>query len=867
VNDWYCECTAPATGSLTGAAVADGDCTIDECTVQCMHCADTGGGNRCENEEQTCDDPDNSTSSTSDWTCTCPEPFHNISAPAGVATCSVDECNDIFEGTIAGTVCTDDDQLCNDAKHTSMNDFVCTCKEPNVGSKTAGAAQCTLDECLVPGNQETCEDQGQMCDDAMIDIAGSWHCVCPAPSTGTELMGAAMCLTDECLIPDNADKCTGASPPQDCEDGDQTTAGNWECKCRGPAVGDAMTQAAECVLDECEATCRTCEKDACGDQQCDDADKQVGSTGGWTCTCIAPEMGQAIAAKSECTLDECAANGHVCESATPAQTCLDTDKLTKGNWECHCTGPSVTFAVARAANCEVDECGEKRDVCEAADPPQTCLDTDKLTQDNWECQCFAAAGHVTVHPMGPVMGCAYVGDCADESNRQVCENAGQLCKDPTDAAGDWQCVCHGGLTGNPVTNGPAQCGIDECTIAENNMECVRQERRCKDDPSDLTVMNNWGCYCPAYQGNAIDTSSGEDTNCVQEQYSTCQTMDIVVLFDGSGSMFKQFGKYEHGFYELVDSLKRWVHHLPLSGAPASDGASSGGQEGKLRVAFMQYGGKAGSDHLKLASVGAKGRLSGSSSELLADLDWHRDNAFAQQTYITEGLTGAADALKESPMDGRRRVVFLISDGALDDSGAAQQEVKNLWAEGNPEVFGVVVRPNATHSAVDHGGEVTLEPLLSEPQNDHLQNVMLEKIASPTGPMSTLCDPTKQFGKYLVPEPATRSPAPSPPTPSPANAGTGDVDDDDEDCSSWIACWWWVLLLLLCSCCFCFVLIAVLVRRRNAEPEQENNNKQYETDKWDDGEANDCEMSGTTGRGGASALTDSLLLNEGTTSEA
>ena len=523
-GDWYCECSVGA-GVSVGSAVVS--CVLDECKVQCPTCADTGGGNLCATEGQTCLDVNTDARSTGDWECRCGAPFTDFAARGALAVCSVDECSEQYAGVVNGAVCADHGQLCHDSHVGSLHDFECVCPPPQHGTHTgAPVVQCTLDECTIHGAVCTAAaGTAQTCVDPDATLANDWECVCALPSTATQRAGVAVCTVDECNA--HRQTCEGASPPQDCVDTDHLAPDTWECRCRTPAVGSAVGAAVgQCALDECEATCATCEKDVCrGAQQvCVDPNPSMNGLGDWECLCAPPSTMVAVANVADCPVDECVAHGHVCASVQ--QHCVDTAQgaASLGDWRCECVAPRKGSAIAAAASCEQDECREHGHVCTGHG--QTCTDPDRSAGSlgDWECRCVAPA---TQKAVGASAACVHVGECEDHAVASVCESRGQTCEDPdVTVLLDWRCVCTQPSHGLPVTAGPAVCVLDECADACSTCAgdtCSRANQVCVDlDTSPVSGVNSWECRCTApMSGTKVGAAAVCMVNECELHASTC----------------------------------------------------------------------------------------------------------------------------------------------------------------------------------------------------------------------------------------------------------------------------------------------------------------------------------------------------------
>eukprot|EP01062_Namystynia_karyoxenos_P006631 TRINITY_DN12327_c0_g3_i1.p1 TRINITY_DN12327_c0_g3~~TRINITY_DN12327_c0_g3_i1.p1 ORF type:complete len:1434 (+),score=307.41 TRINITY_DN12327_c0_g3_i1:84-4304(+) len=408
-GDWACECVPPLRGTGAAAAAA---CTLDECIETCATCQ---SASPCDAATQDCHDPDTSTASTGDWTCTCRPPaasWGRAGPPAG--GCLYDECQQ------HAAVCEARAQHCHDPDRapSSLGDWQCACLSPATnagtlsGRATAAAAACiypsecehNVDPDLCGANEAACRPhhgkrprdicvrRGQVCADAdgwdIVNaggVNGNWECQCPAPAVGVSGNASAMgpvprCELDECaaVCPtcERSDPSDGvgicASQNQVCRDDitdieDSRSHGSWACGCVPPQHGAGgpgdrgwnRTHRTTCYIDECLADCPVCAGSRCRDAglECVDTDKAPGALGSWVCVCPAPSKGSASRWAAPCTLDECAA-GAASTCAAAGQTCVDAkqsyDALAGGplgDWECRCPAPHLGFAVGAVAPC------------------------------------------------------------------------------------------------------------------------------------------------------------------------------------------------------------------------------------------------------------------------------------------------------------------------------------------------------------------------------------------------------------------------------------------------------------------------------------------------------------------------------------
>ena len=274
LGNWECRCRAPAVGSQ---ALAPATCTVpavDECIAN---------GATCTPATQDCVDNDFSTAD--DWECVCRAPATGATQVAMAATCTVpavDEC------VANGDTCTNADQDCVDKDLNALGDWECRCRAPGLGTQITGVvAICMVEEC---DTITACDAVSQDCVDPDKTMLGNWECRCRAPAVGSQALAPATCTgtVDECIA--NGATCTPAT--QDCVDNDVNTADDWECVCRAPATGATqVAMAATCTVpavDECVANGDTCTN---ADQDCVDPD--TNTLGNWQCRCRAPALGAA----------------------------------------------------------------------------------------------------------------------------------------------------------------------------------------------------------------------------------------------------------------------------------------------------------------------------------------------------------------------------------------------------------------------------------------------------------------------------------------------------------------------------------------------------------------------------------------------
>ena len=540
-SNWHCKCSV---GSDRQDLAPVQQCALDECAAQCSTCADTGRGNVCDAVGQQCVDENQAPWATRDWRCVCPPPLHFLSAVSSPAQCTIDECTVVQNGAVepTGHICTKAGQVCRDSHLSTLNDFECVCALPKEGAKTAAVAMCTTDECIIHG--DVCTQVGQACVDPDVVSPNTWACVCPLPSYTVQARGsAAACAVDECR--DHRFVCEGASPVQQCVDTDLFTLDTWECRCGDSLPGVGVKQAAVCILDECEATCTTCEQDLCGTagQTCVDTNPSPASLGDWTCTCPPSppyaSMQAATARVALCTVDECTAAAFVCEASN--QTCVDPDTSVIGDWQCHCQAPASGQAMKGPSICLVDECKTSGHVC--ATQGQVCMDEHKgeYSLNDWVCQCPPPVLTQAQGEQRPAV-CVLIGECADPVNSDVCTSAGQMCVDPqVTVLGDWLCVCVPQAQGVPGLKAPATCLLDECMATCETCAgatCRNAAQACVDDNKDpLTGRNSWECRCVA---PASGTQVGAAAVCVVDECDvfkpTCAAAGQLCLDDNQAQV-------------------------------------------------------------------------------------------------------------------------------------------------------------------------------------------------------------------------------------------------------------------------------------------------------------------------------------------
>ncbi|KAJ9459156.1 hypothetical protein DIPPA_31345 [Diplonema papillatum] len=507
LNNWECACKAPATGR--GNMAVAPVCYIDECAANCTTCAN--GACHMGVVNQTCFDNNTRSTSLNDWMCTCPE--GSPSSLAKLAVCELDECAGSCP-TCANTTCSSWNQSCTDSSRlsNSLSDWRCECLYPsNATSPLSAVPSCDRDECELYASACTNADPAQLCVDPDESIAGDWSCKCIPPSTGNQTAGAAECSIDECeasCITCEEDACNLGPLNQTCEDLDMSarSLSDWVCACpwSHASVNQSATsgQAANCVFDECLDSCPSCAAGLCeaSGQTCVDPNKRTYSLNDWMCTCPAPSRAFNVsAAVLSCEFDECEDHGNVCSDAE--QDCVDLNTGSGGHdWVCRCRLPTLGTATKGPAACLLDECTANcatcaNDTCTTPNPVQLCTDPNPSADSlsDWTCTCPFPS---TKSALGKAANCPF-NECdrtCSTCANTTCTGANQTCSDPNPTSLsvlDWICTCPLPSTTASVARRVASCDFDECTL--HNSTCTAAGQMC-DDP-DLSVADDWQCQC------------------------------------------------------------------------------------------------------------------------------------------------------------------------------------------------------------------------------------------------------------------------------------------------------------------------------------------------------------------------------------
>ncbi|KAJ9437673.1 hypothetical protein DIPPA_70101b [Diplonema papillatum] len=509
-RDWECRCISPASGS---AVAAEASCLLDEC----MTFAST-----CDIDGQSCVDVDDR--QTGNWECHCVSPAKG-KATAMVAPCEVDECE------IHRKTCEDKGQLCSDPNVHLAGDWKCTCAAPEFGSMVAGVAKCGFDECAVYGL--VCSNANQACSDDDPDVEGNWYCLCKDGSD-KQLGTTAACMLDECTAAGPTTAVEVAGEPNTCEkqgqacndpDPSYASLGDWVCSCPAPSQGDvAVAQVAVCHLDECLAN-------VCGDgQTCVEGSYEMSSTDDWRCVCDPPSTSSMVGGSATCELDECRDHSTLCSDAS--QHCEDRDLFTMNTWYCVCPDryngldqPSMLQGLAACENPPESECSNDaiRKICE--DAGQACVDPDFSILNDWVCQCIPPA---TGDPQNRGKTACVLNECLEDCAtcaKTTCSDAGQECIEDQfdiDALGDWFCVCPEPSEGHAQASA-AKCTVDECAIrcdtcadTGSGNVCLKENQKCSDKNLDFRSLGDWFCIC-------ADPYEGEKARAAAScQYDECK---------------------------------------------------------------------------------------------------------------------------------------------------------------------------------------------------------------------------------------------------------------------------------------------------------------------------------------------------------
>eukprot|EP01061_Rhynchopus_euleeides_P031641 TRINITY_DN523_c0_g1_i4.p1 TRINITY_DN523_c0_g1~~TRINITY_DN523_c0_g1_i4.p1 ORF type:complete len:6531 (+),score=2152.69 TRINITY_DN523_c0_g1_i4:5046-24638(+) len=284
------------------------------------------------------------------------------------------------------------------------------------------------------------------------------------------------------------------------------------------------------------------------------------------------------------------------------------------------------------------------------------------------------------------------------------------------------------------------CDADpQCMSSEKGLACVK--KRC-DSYDACDCKKDSDCFWFVDSGVA---------SCVDRHYGACPTLDLVLVLDGSLSMSQNFGRHPHGFFALSSALLEWIATLPLSNELASVGAASVAGSRRTRVAVVQFSGQTSPANSAIktpSGVGSGGRLTGDLDELRQDLEWHQNNFLAAGTYLSQALEMTVSLFQNSPSDGRKRSVIVITDGRIQDVNLLSAS-RTALTTAQAQVFGVVLRRTDSHTQLDLDAEDALSPITSLPHEAHFVNLVLDDLISDSGPLAHMCDPATEWGQMLA----------------------------------------------------------------------------------------------------------------------
>lgn len=251
------------------------------------------------------------------------------------------------------------------------------------------------------------------------------------------------------------------------------------------------------------------------------------------------------------------------------------------------------------------------------------------------------------------------------------------------------------------------------------------------------------------------------------------------------------GNYANAFVGVTDVLQDWVATLPLASTESAIVGINSQQTGEMRVSFVQFSGEQAygvgnvgdSVAVPSAGTGAGGKLSGSLTELNADLHWQRQNFIGKQTYVTGGLQKVADTYQAgSPKtDGRKKVLIVLTDSKILDAPQTYSSALTALDSHQMIVFGAVLR-----SGMDDANRQALEPILDkagQPPTPLFKNMV---IADLKAALESLCDPYDLWGQQIVGAPVQDSngkhnPCTTYHEESPCNTDPGCVWNDQTKC--------------------------------------------------------------------------------------
>eukprot|EP01063_Lacrimia_lanifica_P036730 TRINITY_DN736_c3_g2_i1.p1 TRINITY_DN736_c3_g2~~TRINITY_DN736_c3_g2_i1.p1 ORF type:complete len:1958 (+),score=249.35 TRINITY_DN736_c3_g2_i1:76-5949(+) len=222
---WRCECIPPA----TGAAVSQGeaDCTGSECVVNAINTA------TCEAESQDCLDPDENV--VDDWLCMCRD-----ADGKGAARMSTAECRTLSAAAVLNECATCAEEAVVQLSDTAFQGmsvaFFTAVTEVECKTECVRNALCRYFTFLGRVVNDP-DPKGPAC------TVGASCCALYETTTGTGALPDALSGNVQLMQPchlDSASTPTCEKAGQTCDDPDQTTSGNWECKCVGSDTAKAL---------------------------------------------------------------------------------------------------------------------------------------------------------------------------------------------------------------------------------------------------------------------------------------------------------------------------------------------------------------------------------------------------------------------------------------------------------------------------------------------------------------------------------------------------------------------------------------------------------------------------------------------------
>eukprot|EP00756_Hemistasia_phaeocysticola_P014937 Hpha_TRINITY_DN15373_c2_g2::TRINITY_DN15373_c2_g2_i1::g.87622::m.87622 len=366
---------------------------------------------------------------------------------------------------------------------------------------------------------------------------------------------------------------------------------------------------------------------------------------------------------------------------------------------------------------------------------------------------------VTKNPMCQVKYCAKYTDEAACGHDPICHYDCSVqpcvCKRTTCGEAESQAACQANpdctwLTDSTFTDGAGQ--KLPTTDAYGIAPAYCKPHTCSDYNSPVPIANKDEAMCLC---NKDKNCVWHGDHCAQTDFDACPDLDVLMILDGSGSMQRQFGQHSHGFMALMEMLRDWMTHLPLTGTGA--GASPPTNTGQFRIGFIQFS-RPGPSGIRVCDTAGctGGKLSGKESELQKDIDYHEANYIKSTTVLLPALTKAIEVFKDPTIGSRKKVIVIICDGQLKDNPLSQLDdpLDELTDGGvgtgqtglGVTIFGVVMRRFTQHTQEDYDAEALLKPIVSSPQDDHFVNLPLDDI--PSQLLDSFCDPNSKIGKAM-----------------------------------------------------------------------------------------------------------------------